>query len=215
MKRILNIGGDEQLMTLLGRRLASLSRAEAVARTETAVMEADSAQDGLCNNDKSEYMKEKKATTDKKNDQGAFVEKVRVRRQRVVSARAEAAAKSAKAKRRKKGAEPPRMRLPPGAITQPEAKLMSPSASFIWGNTSSQAWCGKMPPGSQVSRSWLCHGHRGAAVQVLRELWARAVSYGHCDEVGVEGLFEEAALQEAYRPGISNASGSSCSAKRS
>ena len=140
--------------------------------------------------------------TTKAKDAKEFGEKLKALRLRLLEERPGAApvikAKGGKPKAKPKAA--PKIKVPAGAITQPEAKHMAPRGAFIWRNTSSQAWCGKMPPLGELSRSWNAHGHRASCILVLRELWLRAIRLGLATECAVADLYSEAIVQEPARP---------------
>ena len=92
----------------------------------------------------------------------------------------------------KAAAEPPRLRLPAGVLSQPQLKPLVPEGGSIWRGNSSHSWHGHMPPFARDAASWHAYGHRGAAVLVLRSLWRKklllqGLTEAHCP---VEGLFE-------------------------
>lgn len=95
-----------------------------------------------------------------------------------------------------KGPPGPKLRVPAkGIIPHEEAKSLAPPGSFVWRALTEGAWCGRLPPNGERSRSWRRHGERGACLQILRLLWQQwADSQGlPLSEVPVAGLFEESA----------------------
>lgn len=158
------------VMPFLEMRAARLSEADGVDQQDVDIMATDEVQECLCKFDQAEFSRLVKVSANAAKTAASCVAAVRTRRE--VSR--QAAAPVAPAKRGRGAAKssgkavPVRIVLPPGAVTQAEAKLLSPPGSYIWRNTSSQALCGKMPP---ISRSWMAHGHRGSCIKVLRVLW--------------------------------------------
>lgn len=146
--------------------------------------------------DKADFEREVKSSEVCEKEASKFCEKVREKRKAIRAKAAASAPTPAGRSRRKKGPAQPRLVLPADALTQPEMKRLSPPGSYVWQNTSTQAWLGRLPPAGQVSRSWLAHGHRGSAILVLRELWSRALNLGLCDEIPVVGLEAEAAKHD-------------------
>lgn len=88
----------------------------------------------------------------------------------------------------------PRRRIPQeGVIPHESAKSLSPPGSYIWRALTEGAWCGRLPPNGERSRSWRRHGEREACLQILRILWAQwADSEGlPLSAVPVDGLFPD------------------------
>lgn len=197
LKAILKVG-DEDLLKYLDARLACMAQAESTSASDMAILQSDEGQDCLCKFDKAEYTKEASERKAKQSDSQVFVQHVRKRRTELAQ-KASASSSSQAGRRQKPAKKAPRLALPPGSLTQAEVKKMSPEGSYVWRNTSSQAWCGKIAPFGDVSRSWLAHGHRGAAVKLLRVLWERAISVGLATECLVQGLYSDSALEETSK----------------
>lgn len=86
--------------------------------------------------------------------------------------------------------------LPPGALTQVEAKALLPKGCYIWRNWKGAAWCGHFPKGGhpRFSRSWASYGHREAGLAAVRELWQQFLDHHGLplSKCVVKGLFEPA-----------------------
>lgn len=57
------------------------------------------------------------------------------------------------------------------ALTQESAKPYLPPGGFLWKARGNNSWCCRLPPYSQVSRSWRKHGEQGALILCLRHCW--------------------------------------------
>lgn len=86
-------------------------------------------------------------------------------------AKAKPAPVHAKGGKGAKGLAVPALALPPGAITQREAKAFVPEGGKIWRSWCTGAWMGRWPPYGYHSRAWHTHGHHNAATLVLRAVW--------------------------------------------
>lgn len=205
-KKITGSANDEELLGWLDKRIAAMTEQDALRSADAHLMETDDAQECLDSFDKADFQKTKQARKACDSDAKTFIDQLRKKRVVVVE-RKRAAQQTASGSRgggakRKKAA--PRLVLPAGAITQSEAKALAPVGAYIWRNQSCQTWNGKMPPLSEVSRSWAKYGHREAALLVLQELWRGAISLGHCTECAVEGLLDSFADQNASAPSRSS-----------
>ena len=63
--------------------------------------------------------------------------------------------------------------VPPGAITQAEAKQMLPPNASIWNNWKDGAWCCHQQGHSRESGTWIEYDHRGAALHSIRDCWEK------------------------------------------
>ena len=121
--------------------------------------------------------------------------------ERAKSIRKSSTSGASKGKRSKKPASPWGDRaypaaIPPGALTQAEAKAMAPPSSFIWRGLLGQgSWQGHLKPHSRVSASWHKYGHRGACLHVLASLWTDFLSDHNMgpESCPIPGLLDEAA----------------------
>lgn len=189
---------DEDMLKFLDQRIAAMAEVQQLAATETSIMESEDAADCLCAFDKQDFVKERKTTVAKVGEARAFASRLRDRRASVqVAVRASAKAKAGGGAASSSRGSGSRMKLPKGAITQAEAKLLAPPDSYIWRNESSQSWCGCIKPMGSISRSWMCHGHKGACVKVLRELWNRAFQLGRCQACRISACSK---MQRCSRP---------------
>lgn len=93
--------------------------------------------------------------------------------------------------------------VPPGAITQPEAKAMVPPGASIWRDLCRGGWCGHMQGFRRCSRPWSTEGHREACMFVLRTLWNQfLLSQGlDASSCPIRGLFSESGPSSSSRSG--------------
>eukprot|EP00974_Lingulodinium_polyedra_P109640 10607040-Lingulodinium_polyedra.AAC.1 len=54
--------------------------------------------------------------------------------------------------------------LPAGDLPQSVLKVFAPPGGYVWEGRATGTWHGHFKPFPRVSRSWLLHGHRGAAL---------------------------------------------------
>lgn len=194
-QKIVGTMGENDFIAWLDRRIACMTESDNMRGLEEKILDTDDAQDCLVSHDKADFQRTKQERASSSKDAAVFVAKLKQTRQAAI-ARVAAEKETAQEKKRKKRQQKPPARIvvPPGAITQADAKAMSPEGSYIWRNSSSQSWHGKMPPlGGETSRSWAKDGHREAALMVLRDLWTKSMALGKCTACTVQGLFPEEA----------------------
>ena len=75
--------------------------------------------------------------------------------------------------------------VPDGAITQPEARILLPPGASVWKANIEGCWMGHFPPFKRVSKSWRLHGHREAALEVVKDCWR---TYAEANLVSVEAV---------------------------
>jgi hypothetical protein len=98
--------------------------------------------------------------------------------------------------------------IPEGEIEQRVAKSSVPPGTSIWRNHASAGWCGHCPPFKRISKPASTHGHRGAAVWVIRKLWSQFLELqgsdiSHCP---IRNLFVDSAADvAAFADAIANA----------
>jgi len=150
----------------------------------------------LCQFDKVKYSTTQQAKQPRAIETNLLVEFGRNKWQRIAAAKAAAEPALKKKGRPSKQAKlAPRLVVPAGALTQAEAKSLSPPVP-TFGRTFPASSGVESSPLGDISRSWMSHGHRGSAIKVLRELWDRAIALGHCTECQIDGLYDVSSLAE-------------------
>lgn len=61
--------------------------------------------------------------------------------------------------------------VPPGAITQQQAKALLPPGASVWKDNHTGNWQSHFPGYRRSSRSWNRYGHRESALEVVRDAW--------------------------------------------
>jgi len=98
--------------------------------------------------------------------------------------------------------------VPPGAITQQEAKQMLPPGAYVWQGNYDGCWCVQLKPYPRFSKSWTLMGHRGALMECLRyvrRLWLSDNFLTESD-CPVKNLFTVAREAVAVEPAAASSS---------
>lgn len=197
IKGLMKVEGEDALK-YVEMRAAKLADADNSGEHDAEVLGTGDSQDCLNKFDKTQYTKLMKDKEKAKTSAKSFAEGLKAKRAtiRAPAAASSSGAPGSRGRSSKKRPEPPRLVIPGGALTQPEAKLLAPPDSNTWHNQSAQTWCGKVKGMGEVSRSWLAHGRRAAAVLVLRVLWERTIMLGKADACPIPSLYDDASLRE-------------------
>ena len=121
-----------------------------------------------------------------------LMERKQIVKPAVWAAEQEAAKKLAKERKnppkkgpRSSGSGRPWHPVPDGAITQSEARILLPPGASVWKANIEGCWMGHFPPFKRVSKSWRLHGHREAALEVVKDCWRK---YAEANLVSVEAV---------------------------
>jgi len=178
---------EEELLDCLEHRVVNLAREEPTGTAEL-LLESDDCTDCLEKSDQDEVHQDVQKGKRKASDFNNFFKEYVGERKAHTAAKARAA-----------GVANPRAKaraLPAGVLSHAKVKELSPPGSFVWRNFSAGSRGGRLPPLTEMSRSWHTHGQRGAPIMVLRKLWNQYISLGKAASCPIRGLMLEAALEE-------------------
>lgn len=194
-KHILHTGDDEAL-ALLSSRFGWMEPDTNFAE----ILQLDDAYQLMSMDDEAEFKREQHLQKNKESGANSFQWEWR---QAFVDAKTRKC-KSEASKQAKLQAALTAYKCPPtppeGAISQEEARAMTPLGSHIWRDLTRGGWCGHMKPFARCSRRWATDGHRQACLWVLRTLWNQYLV--------LQGLGPEACPVAGFMAPADGASGS-------
>ena len=207
LKHILNGVTDERICQIMKLRIVRGPKAHPLV---AELLEMDETIEALDEDEQREVKSEQKAYQKAARSVEVFQSEYKAFHAKTLGL------KKAKASANPKNAKSPLHRVrrlgavPPGAITQKEAKEMLPPGAYVWHGNYDGCWCVQLKPYPRFSKSWALQGHRGALMECLRYAWRLWLSDNFLQEADcpVKGIFGVAGEAVAVGPAAaSSASG--------
>ena len=158
----------KDVVEIISDRLGDVDNVSAATEGIDHLIQLDEAAACLDRNDEADLRKCQQEYRDEAKAQEELVKEWADKKRELGAAGVPAAKAKAKAKRR---AASTQVGLPAGSLGQSDLKPFAPAGGFIWRAGKARRWCGHFPPYKRMSVAWSLSGSRGAAIEVLRELW--------------------------------------------
>ena len=163
LKHVLNDFSHEQHLKIAERRLGNMSHEMSACVEE--LLELDEGMQMLEPEDEQELRREMQQRDNREIVIKGFAQALQEERRKKLPSKATAQSTA------KAGGYKGLKELPTGTIDQKDARKLVPPGGYIWRSNTDGRWQGHFPPMPRTSYSWAVHGHRGAAVRVLQDLW--------------------------------------------
>lgn len=206
---ILKCEGQE-LLSILHLRM-SMMQCQTSCETTDLLLELDEGVNALDVDEVKELQASKKALAAERSDCEVFRTSFRARAKSTSSSGGAGAGqrrgKTSAASGPRFGTFPP---IPPGMMTQAQAKGFLPEGASIWRGLNTGAWHCHCPPAKRRSFSWSVYGENEAAMMCIRHCWTLVLERHGLSQTDcpIAGLFDSSdGVVEASGSGRSSAPG--------
>lgn len=161
---------ENEVLPICQQRVATMASQTEASMSEV-ILEMDEGQAFLDQDEKKELQAAKKSKNDPETDAKAFKAEYKARRGAISS---RSAAGSRNASGHKNASAPKASRyppVPPGMLTQPQARSLLPPKAHVWRGLSNGSWNVFLAPRPRKSFSWALHGENESCLVCLRHVW--------------------------------------------